>query len=94
MPQAVVQSGNPVMMAPTYLNQMGTTEAPVMLMPVQTMQQMPGTSGNGLMYVQVPSGGTQENTSSQVPQVTIRPSGPQFPDDLQVRFIFIKVCLQ
>ena len=82
------------MMAPNYTNQMGTARAPVMLMPVQTMQQMPVTSGNGLMYVQVPSGGTQENTSSQVPQVTIHPSGPQSSEDVQVRFILIKVCLQ
>ena len=84
MPQAVVQGGSPVMMVPTSLNQMRTSEAPVMLMPVQTMQQMPGTSGNGLMYVQVPSGGTQENTSSQVPQGTIRPSGPPSSEDRQV----------
>ena len=94
MPQAVVQGGSPVMMPPTYTNQMGPAKAPVMLMPVQTMQQMPGTSGNGLMYVQVPSGSTQENTLSQVPQVTIHPSGPQSSEDMQVRFILIKVCLQ
>jgi len=56
---------------------MGTANAPVMFVPVQNMQQMAGTSGNGLMYVQVPSGSIQENTSSQVPQVTIHPSGPQ-----------------
>ena len=82
------------MMAPVSMNQMGTARAPVMLMPVQTMQQMPGTSGNsnGLMFVQVPYGSTQENTSSQ-PQGTINPSGPQLSEDLQVhvRFIFIKV---
>ena len=83
------------MMAPVSMNQMGTARAPVMLMPVQTMQQMSGTSGNsnGLMFVQVPYGSTQENTSSQVPQGTINPSGPQLSEDLQVhvRFIFIKV---
>ena len=94
MPQAVVQGGSPVMMAPTYMNQMGTAKAPVMLMPVQTMQQMPGASGNGVMYVQVPSGSTQENTPSHVPQVTVHPSGPQSSEDLQVRFTLIKVCLQ
>lgn len=84
IPQAVVQGGSPVMMAPVSMNQMGTARAPVMLMPVQTMQQMPGTSGNsnGLMFVQVPYGSTQENTSSQ-PQGTINPSGPQLSEDLQ-----------
>lgn len=96
MPQAVVQGRSPVMMAPMSMNQMGTAKVPVMLMPVQTMQQMPGTSGNsnGLMYVQVPYGSTQENTSSQVPQGTIQPSGPQSSEDTQVRFILIEVCLQ
>lgn len=78
------------MMAPTYTNQMGTAKAPVMLMPVQTMQQMPGASGNGVMYVQVPSGSTLENTSTQVPQVTIHPQS----EDMQVRFTLIKACLQ
>jgi len=34
MPQAVVQGGSPVMMPPTYTNQMGPAKAPVMLMPV------------------------------------------------------------
>lgn len=108
MPQAVVQGRSPVMMAPMSMNQMETARAPVMLMPVQTMQQMPGTSGNSnglllpgtsgnsneLMYVQVPYGSTQENTSSQVPQGTIQPSGPQSSEDTQVRFILIEVCLQ
>ena len=81
------------MMAPMSMNQMGTARPPVMLMPVQTMQQMPGTSGNsnGLMFVQVPYGSTQENTSAQVPQGTINPSGPQCSEDLQVRIIVIKV---
>ena len=87
------------MMDPMSMNQMGTARAPVMLMPVQTMQQMPAASGNsnGVMFVQVPCGNTQENTSSQVPQVTIHPSGPQSSGDKQVWFTFcisIKVCLQ
>ena len=91
MPQAVVQAGTPVVMAPAYLNQMTTTKAPVMLVPAQNMQQMPGTSGGGLMYVQVPAnqvlpGSTQENTSPQVPQVTAYPSGPQSPEEMQVRY--------
>ena len=99
MPQAVVQGGSPVMMAPVSMNQMGTATAPVTLIPVQTMQQMPATSGNsnGIIFIQVPCGSTQENTSSQVPQVTIHPSGPQSSEDTQVRFTFcilIKVCLQ
>lgn len=94
MPQAVVQGASPVMMAPTYMNQMGTANAPVMLMPVQTMQQTPGTSGNGLMYVQVPSGSTRESTPPQVPQVTIHPSEPQSSEDVQVRYMFNKVCLK
>ena len=88
------------MMTPMSMNQMGTARVPVMLMPVQTMQQMPATSGNSngaIMFVQVPCGNTQENTSSQVPQVTIHPSGPQSSEDMQVRFtycIVVKVCLQ
>lgn len=94
MPQAAVQGGSPVMMAPTYMDQMGTAKAPVMLMPVQTMQQMPGTSGNGLMYVQVPSGSTQGSTPPQVPQVTIHPSEAQSSGDVQVRYILNKVCLK
>lgn len=94
MPQTVVQGASPVMMTPTYMNQMGTAKAPVMLMPVQTRQQMPGTSGNGLMYVQVPSGSTQESTPPQVPQGTIHPSGPQSFEDAQVRYMLNKVCLK
>ena len=56
-----------------------------MLVPTQNLQQMPGTSGGGLMYVQVPanqvlSGNSQENTFSQVPQATTVPIqvGPNF----------------
>ena len=97
MPHAVLQGSSPVMMAPSYLNQMGTNIAPSILVPIQNMQQMPGTSGSGLMYVQVPasqvvSGSTQENTSSQVPRVTTYPSGPQSSEDTQVRYNVSKVC--
>ncbi|KAL9961739.1 hypothetical protein ACROYT_G030743 [Oculina patagonica] len=88
MAQPVLQAGAPVMMAPAYLNQMGSTKAPVMLVPAQNLQQMPGTSGGGLMYVQVPanqvlSANTQESTPSHVPQVTTYPSGPQSPEEAQ-----------
>ena len=91
MPHAVLQAGSPEMMAPSYLNQMGTAREPVMMVPIQNMLQMPGTSGSGQMYVQVPanqvlSGSIQENTSSQVPRVTTYPSGPQTSEDMQVRY--------
>ncbi|KAL9961740.1 hypothetical protein ACROYT_G030745 [Oculina patagonica] len=88
VPHAILQAGAPVMMAPAYLNQMGSTKASVMLVPAENLQQMPGTSGGGLMYVQVPAnqilaGSTQENTTSKVTQATIHTSGPQSPEEVQ-----------
>ncbi|KAJ7370633.1 hypothetical protein OS493_031048 [Desmophyllum pertusum] len=91
MPQTVLQTGTPEMMAPAYLNQMATTRAPVMLVPAQSMQPMPGTSGGGLMYVQVPanqvvSGSTQVSAPSQVP-------GSQFSEEIPILMALVLIIM-
>ena len=90
-PQAIV----PVVMAPpAYVNQVGATTAPAMLVPTQNTQKEANTAGVGLMYVQVPtnevlSGNTYAAVPTQVPQMNTYLVGAATSEGIQVRYNLI-----